>query len=103
MPFVWPRVRGARLSGRLVCRSFDELLRSLTPYERDCMWKVNLSQCYGEPIDPHAKEVFDDAVKRFDAVWRRTALARWRQTPTVADVVEAMNREQTEWPRVRLG
>jgi len=51
-------------------RKQDEMLRSLTPSERDCMWKVNLQEMHREPIDLAAKRVFDEAVARFNQAWQ---------------------------------
>jgi len=50
---------------------FDEFLNGLTPYERDCMWKVNFQGADREPVDPHAKQVVEVAVDRFNERWQR--------------------------------
>jgi len=100
---VWPSVRRQTLSGEILRLGFAEMLRSMTPYERDCMAKVNYSQADREPVDPHAKQVFEAAVERFDATWMAAMRKRWWQTPTVADVVESCNREPMKWPNVRWG
>lgn len=102
-PLVWPSIRRKTLSGKIVVRGFTVMLRSMTPYERDCMAKVNYSQADREPVDPCAKRVFEAAVERFDAAWMVEMRQRWRETPTVADIVESCNREPMKWPNVRWG
>ena len=54
----------------------NEMLRSLTPYERDCMFKIHMQEAVREPIDLVAKLVVDDAVERFNSKWRREIEAR---------------------------
>lgn len=49
---------------------FDEFLKGLTPYERDCIWKVNFQGADRESVDPHAKQVVEEAVNRFNERWR---------------------------------
>ena len=91
--FVRASIRRQTFNGEILRLGFAEMLRSMTPYERDCMAKVNYSQADREPVDPHAKLVFEAAVERFDATWMVAMRQRWQETPTVADIVESCNRE----------
>lgn len=54
----------------------NEMLRSLTPYERDSMFKIHMQEAVREPIDLVAKLVVDDAVEKFNSKWRREIEAR---------------------------
>lgn len=66
---IWASVSN-RWRGAVLCRGMDELLQSLTPYERDCMFKVHYQVADREPVDPLAKRVIDEAVDRFNAKWK---------------------------------
>jgi hypothetical protein len=54
----------------------NEMLRSLTPYERDSTFKIHMQEAVREPIDLVAKLVVDDAIEQFNCKWRRQIEAR---------------------------
>jgi len=88
-----------------------EMLRILTPYERDGMFKIHMQEEVREPIDPVAKLVVDDAVERFKCKWRREIEARilngtlraWlraRSTMTNQNLKRPNKPTQTRWRNV---
>ena len=54
----------------------NEMLRGLTPYERDSMFKIHMQEAVREPIDLVAKLVVDNAIEQFNSKWRREVEAR---------------------------
>lgn len=65
-----------RQRGEVLRLGMNEMLRSLTPYERDCMFKIHMQEAVREPIDLVAKLVVDDAVEQFNSKWRCEIEAR---------------------------
>ena len=67
---IW-RQTTTRQRGEILRHGTNEMLQSLTPYERDCMFKIHMQEAVREPIDVTAKQVVEDAVERFNSMWRR--------------------------------
>jgi hypothetical protein len=72
---VW-RQTTSRERGEILRIGVNEMLRTLTPYERDCMFKIHMQEAVREPIDVVAKQIVEDAVERFNIQWRRHMEAR---------------------------
>jgi len=66
---IW-RELSQRQRGDLLRQGIDGLLNSLTPYQRDCLYKVHIQQACREPVDPVAERVIKDAKDAFDKEWK---------------------------------
>ena len=57
-------------------RCWREYWGSLTPLERDCMFKIHMQEAVGEPIDPVAYKIVHDKLDRHNEQWRERNAAK---------------------------
>ncbi|MBI1825163.1 MAG: hypothetical protein HY287_12225 [Planctomycetes bacterium] len=73
---IWTEISTAE-KAKLVATSTSEMLRSLTPHQRDCMFKVHMQQACREPVDTAAERIVQDAVDAFNKQWKTRTEAEW--------------------------
>jgi len=51
-------------------RCHREFFQSMTPLDRDCLFKIHMQEALGEPIDPAAYKLVHDKLDAHNERWR---------------------------------
>ncbi len=107
---IW-RQTTCRQRGDILRFGTAELFGNMTPYEKECLFKIHMQEACREPIDQGAKRVMDALLERHQKKWKTETEARirdgslqsWIRTQNaIHEGQPRKNNKQRDWSRIEL-